>query len=162
MVNIAIRPAEESECDVLTKISFAAKRYWNYPEAYFDIWKTELTITADYIKDNYVYVAEENGQIIGYFSVLEVQEDFMVGNVLLKKGFWLEHIFISPEFIGWGIGTQLISAAKSICIKGNIDGLFVLSDPYAKGFYEKMGAKYKGEVPSSIKGRTVALFELKI
>ncbi|SDH64122.1 GNAT family N-acetyltransferase [Desulfosporosinus hippei] len=162
MVKIAIRPAEESESDVLTMISFAAKRYWNYPEAYLDIWKTELTITADYIKDNYVYVAEDNGQIIGYISVLEVQEDFMVSKVLLRKGFWLEHIFILPEFIGLGIGTQLIGAAKSICVKGNIDGLSMLSDPYAKGFYEKMGAKYMGEVPSSIKRRTVALFELKI
>ena len=161
-VKIAVRPAEDCENDILTKLSFAAKRYWNYPEAYFDIWKTELTITSNYIKDNYVYVAEIADQIVGYFSIVEVQENFLVGEVLLRKGFWLEHIFILPEFIGLGIGTQLIGAAKTICLKENIHCLSILSDPYARGFYSKVGAEYKAEVPSNIKGRTVSLFELKI
>ncbi|EHQ89100.1 GNAT family N-acetyltransferase [Desulfosporosinus youngiae] len=161
-VKIAVRPAEDCENDILTNLSFAAKRYWNYPEAYFDIWKTELTITSNYIKDNYVYVAEVAGQIVGYFSMVEVQEDFLVGEILLRKGFWLEHIFILPEFIGLGIGTQLIGAAKNICVKENIHCLSILSDPYATGFYKKVGAKYRNEILSNIKGRTVSLFELKI
>lgn len=161
-VKTAVRPAEDYENDILTELSFAAKRYWKYPEAYFDIWKPELTITSNYIKDNYVYVAEVAGQIVGYFSIVEVQEDFLVGEVLLGKGFWLEHIFVLPEFIGRGIGTQLIDAAKTICAKENIRCLSILSDPYATGFYSKVGANYRDEVPSNIKGRTVSLFELKI
>lgn len=53
-MNILIRRAEDKECNTLTSISFAAKRYWKYPEEYFDIWKDELTITEDYINQNEV------------------------------------------------------------------------------------------------------------
>jgi hypothetical protein len=45
--------------EALTKISFAAKGYWNYPEAYFEIWKDELTIGSDYVQENDVFVYEK-------------------------------------------------------------------------------------------------------
>ncbi len=41
--------AEEAE--ILTEISFQSKGYWDYPPEYFDIWKDELTITGDYIRN---------------------------------------------------------------------------------------------------------------
>lgn len=77
-----------------------------------------MTITPQYIDDNMVFV---------------------------KKGFWVEHIFIDPGFIGKGISC-----------------LYIFSDPYAVGFYDNIGANYCGESPSSIEGRTVALYQLKI
>src|SRR5690242_4515180 len=91
-----IRKALEHESDVLTDISFSSKRYWNYPEEYFDVWKDELTITPAYINRNLVCVAEVNGQIVGYLSIVEVENDFWAGTVFVKKGYWLEHIFIRP------------------------------------------------------------------
>lgn len=161
-MDILIRPALMSESSVLTDISFASKRHWQYPDSYFDIWKDELTITSSYIKDNIVYVAEKNGQVIGYFSLVEVKNDFWAGKVFVKKGFWLEHIFILPGYIGKGIGTQLMGYLVSICKKRGIGKVRILSDPYARGFYDKIGARYIGESPSSIEGRTVSLYELGI
>ncbi|AET69898.1 putative acetyltransferase [Desulfosporosinus orientis DSM 765] len=161
-MKITIRPARDNENDALTNISFTSKNYWNYPQEYFDVWRRELTITSDYINTNIVFVAEVDEIVAGYFSIAEVKEDFFTGQVMIKKGFWLEHLFILPEFIGQGIGTDLMFKAKNICAQMKIDRLYIFSDPNAKGFYDKLGAKYIGESPSSIEGRMVSLFELEV
>jgi GNAT superfamily N-acetyltransferase len=161
-VNLIIRKAQHTESEALTDISFASKRFWNYPKEYMDIWKNELTITPTYINQNLVFVAEADTMLVGYFSIVEIQEDFWAGKVLVKKGFWLEHIFIKPEFIGKKIGAELIAFLKELCKKNKIERLFIFSDPNAKGFYDKVGAKYIEESPSSIEGRTVSLYELAI
>jgi hypothetical protein len=64
------------DSEVLTQISFASKRKWNYPEEYFEIWKDELAITSFYIQNNNVYIGECEGQVIGYFYLVEVKNDF--------------------------------------------------------------------------------------
>ncbi|HVJ49439.1 GNAT family N-acetyltransferase, partial [Desulfitobacterium sp.] len=161
-LNIIIKRANEEDSTELTSISFAAKRYWNYPDEYFEIWKNELTITPDYLNQNTVYVAQVDGKVIGFFSIVEVKENLWTGRFLMQRGFWLDHIFIQPEFIGKGIGSELISFAKEMCRRDNIDHLFLLSDPKAKGFYNKVGAQYIEEVPSNIEGRTVSLYRFAI
>jgi len=112
-LQLSIRPAVVSDSEALTNISFSAKRYWNYPEEYFKVWKAELTITPAYIQNNKVYVAEVEGQTVGYFSLVKVEDDFWAGKVFVTKG-----------------------------------------------FYNKIGARYLAESPSSIDGRMVSLFEL--
>lgn len=161
-MQICIRKAVASQSEILTEISFAAKRYWNYPEEYFEVWKDELTITGAYIEENIVYVAEQDGKIVGYFSIAEVKEAFWAGEISVQKGFWLEHIFILPDFIGMGIGSELINFAKGLCKENGIEKLFIFSDPNSRGFYDKLRARYIIESPSSIKGRTVSFYELVI
>ncbi|WP_006716075.1 GNAT family N-acetyltransferase [Desulfitobacterium metallireducens] len=157
-----IRRAEGKESNILTSISFAAKRYWKYPEEYFDIWKDELTITEEYINENEVYVADVDDKAIGFISIVEVKNDFQAGELLIRKGFWLDHIFVHPSFIGRRIGSELIFFARGLCRERNIGFLHILSDPNAKGFYESINAQYIEEVPSNIKGRNVSLFKLPI
>jgi len=161
-MNIVIRPATINDDEVLTNISFASKRYWKYPEQYIEVWKDELTITPSYILKNTVHVAEVTGQVAGYFSLVEVKEDFWAGKVFVNKGIWLEHIFVLPEYIGKGIGSKLIAVLRTKCKEMKIDKVNIFSDPHAKGFYDKLGACYIGEALSSIKGRTVSLYELHI
>ena len=161
-MNIEILYAKENESDILTSIAFAAKRYWNYPEEYFDVWKEELTITPAYINRNQVYVAKIDEKAIGFVSLVEVKDDFRVGELLITKGYWLDHIFMHPDFIGKSVGSDLISFVMEWCGKENISYLHILSDPNAKGFYDKVGAEYIKEVPSNISGRTVSLYKLDI
>ncbi|CQR73147.1 Acetyltransferase (GNAT) family protein [Sporomusa ovata DSM 2662] len=161
-MNVIIRSATINDSETLTRISFASKRYWNYPEKYFEIWKDELTITPTYITNNIVYVAEMDGQAIGYFSLVEVKEDFWAGRVFVNKGFWLEHIFILPEHIGAGIGSNLVAFLKEKCKEINVDKVNIFVDPNAKGFYDKIKADYLGEELSSIEGRKVALYKLQV
>lgn len=161
-MDIMISRAKDKESETLTTISFAAKRYWNYPEEYFDVWKDELTITPDYINHNEVYVAKFNEKIVGFISMVEVKNDFKVGGLWLRKGFWLDHIFVHPTFIGKRVGSKLVLFAKELCGKKNIRYLDILSDPNARGFYDRIGAQFIREVPSNIEGRTVSLYTLAI
>ncbi|MDF2633728.1 MAG: GCN5-related N-acetyltransferase [Pelosinus sp.] len=161
-MSLSVREASPSEGKILTDISFASKQYWNYPNEYFEIWKDELTISPAYIKNNVVYVAEVKGFVIGYISLVELNNDISAGNIIISNGFCLEHIFILPEYIGKGIGSRLIASLKEKCREMYIDKIYILSDPNAKGFYDKIGACYLEESPSNIEGRTVSFYELHI
>jgi len=157
-MNENIRIALPGEAGVLTEIAFTAKRTWNYPESYFEIWKDELTINKDYIHKNIVFVAEADYQVVGFYSIVVIQNNFMAGNVLVKKGFWLEHLFVKPSFQKKGIGRMLMEHALNYCEENWIDELRIFVDPNAVGFYEKMGAKFIENSPSSIEGREIPVY----
>jgi len=38
---LIIERAPDSDFETLTGIAFAAKRHWNYPDKYFEMWKEE-------------------------------------------------------------------------------------------------------------------------
>ena len=159
---ISINKAHDSDFETLTEISFAAKRHWNYPENYFDIWKDELTITKEYINKNIVFKALLSDTILGFYSIVENENDFWTNEIFVKKGFWLEHIFIRPEFHKMGVGRLLINHAKIISKSKNISNLQIFVDPFAKGFYDKIGAEFLYESNSSISGRLIPIYDLKI
>jgi GNAT superfamily N-acetyltransferase len=157
-MNEKIRIALPGEADILTEIAFTAKRTWKYPESYFEIWKDELTITKEYVSNNIVFVGESDNQVVGFYSIVVVPNDFMAGNVLVKKGFWLEHLFVKPSFQNKGIGRMFMEHALSYCEENWIDGLKIFVDPNATGFYEKMGATFIENTSSSIEGREIPVY----
>jgi GNAT superfamily N-acetyltransferase len=159
---IQIVKADESDDPILTEISFAAKRHWKYPDNYFDLWKNELTITKDYINQNTVYKALYGGLVLGFYSIIENKIDFYSGEILVKKGFWLEHIFIKPDYHKNGIGRLLMDHAKSISKNMKINELMIFVDPHAKGFYDRIGADYLYDSKSSIPGRWIPVYVLKV
>ena len=157
-----IRPAKKEEAEILTKISYKSKRYWNYPQEYFDIWKNELTISPEYIEKNEVFVFELSGAVVGYYSLVELPEDIEVSGITIKKGFWLEHMFIEPENIGKRIGTKMFDHLNKRCLLKDMNELGILADPNSRGFYEKMGCIYICDYPSTIKYRTTPYLQLII
>jgi GNAT superfamily N-acetyltransferase len=157
-----IRRAKIEEATILTKISFESKGYWDYPEEFFDIWSQELTISSEDIQNNDVFVFENVGRIIGFYSIVELKNDMVISGITLSKGFWLEHLFITPSSIGKGIGTQLFEHLRTRCASCGIDELGILADPNSRGFYETMGCEYRREYPSTIKNRTIPYLQLKI
>jgi GNAT superfamily N-acetyltransferase len=157
-----IRKAEIQEAEILTNISFASKGYWKYPKEYYEIWSNELTIRSDYIQNNNVFVFENDGEIIGYYSIVELKDDIEISGITINKGFWLEHMFIEPKSIGKGIGTKMFEHLQEKCISLGVHELGVLADPNSRGFYEKMGCEYKREYPSTINNRTTPYLQLKM
>lgn len=154
-----IRQAKPEEHRILTEISFASKKYWNYPAHFIDIWKKELTITKDYIQQNNVFIVEAEKTVAGYYSLVELQNDVQISGITLKAGLWLEHMFIRPPFIGNGLGRDLFYHCLKTCTYKNFSAIKILSDPNAKGFYQKMGCHYLSEYPSTIEGRTTPYLE---
>ncbi len=150
-MEITFRKAREEDAEILSRISFAAKRHWNYPEECFAVWKEELTITPEYIQKNTVLIAEAGGETVAYASVVSEGGESC-----------LQHIFVLPLCIGKGIGAKLLAEMKTTCAAQGISRLTIFSDPHAQGFYDKMGACYVDEIPSNIPGRNVAMYELAI
>lgn len=157
-----IRQAKIQDAEILTKISFGSKGYWGYPKEFYDIWSRELTINSDYINNNDVFVFEKYGNIIGYYSIVELKDDIERAGIRISKGFWLEHMFIEPRSIGKGIGTKMFDHLRKRCGSRGINELGILADPNSRRFYEKMGCVYKHEYPSTIKNRTTPYLQLKI
>lgn len=157
-----IRPARRSEGPALTELTFAAKRTWGYPEAYFETWREELTITPAYIEENTVCLAETTRCLSGYYTILYNPAEKKVCDAVIEKGFWLDHIFVAPNFFGRGIGTLLIRHACDTAHRLGANWLRILAEPKAAGFYRKMGGEYVGEFPSNIDGRTTPCFHLQI
>src|SRR4051812_35830161 len=103
-----IRKAVPEDSDALTAISFRSKRVWPYPEANFEKWSDELTITSAYIVTNTVFLAYNKSSVAGYYSIVNPSPKVSVQQTECN----LDHLFISPEFIGQKIGTQLFRHAR--------------------------------------------------
>ncbi|MCP4343837.1 MAG: GNAT family N-acetyltransferase [Desulfobulbaceae bacterium] len=149
-----IRPAQLEEAEILTDISFTAKRYWNYPEEYYNIWAGELTISPAYIGSNDVWVYEIDREIHAYYSLVVLDKEIKVAGIVIEPGHWLEHMFVRPSHIGHGIGSELFTHLRARCMKKKIEALNILVDPNAREFYQKMGCGYVQDFPSTIVGRT--------
>jgi GNAT superfamily N-acetyltransferase len=146
-----IRPAAADEASVLTSMALEAKRYWGYPEHWIKHWESDLTISSDFIHDNHVYVAEENGQIQGFYALI------VTGNKAE-----LDHMWVKPALIGTGIGKELFLDAMERAAALKVIAVEISSDPNAAGFYRRMGATEIGESDASFDGVTRKLPRLKI
>jgi GNAT superfamily N-acetyltransferase len=161
-MTITFEKAHTADHMQLTDLTFRSKRYCNYPDRYYDIWRDELTITEDYLSKNLVYTARTGGMILGYYAIVKADEDYWAGRVFIHKGYWLEHNYIRPEYIGQGIGTKLMEHALEQCRKLGIPRLYFFADPHAESFYRKFGARFIAKADSSIEGRLLPLYELSV
>ncbi|EJS55399.1 GNAT family N-acetyltransferase [Bacillus nitratireducens] len=145
-----IRKALLSEANELSELALYSKATWNYSEEFILACKEDLTITEEYIKNNFVYVLENDNTKIGFFS-------------FLRNDNALDFLYMHPRYRGKGYGKILwefvIEQAEGLGIKSfTID-----SDPNAKGFYLKMGAKLIGETPSTVcKDRLLPLLKYDV
>ena len=154
-----IRKAREDEAELLSRLSLESKQYWNYPQAYFDIWNAELQISRDYIAENDVWVFVDRGEKLAFCSMVHLEHDMDAGPCVLKRGYWLDHLFVLPAYIGRSIGRQLFEHLATVCRTNRIEMFSILADPNSRGFYERMGCAYIREVASSIPGRTTPLLK---
>jgi GNAT superfamily N-acetyltransferase len=127
--SLLFRPASGRDAERLTAIAYAAKRHWGYPETWMEAWRDELTVTPEYIRTQPVVVARQSGRIVGFFGLL-----------ILQDGAWLQHFWLKPDCIGWGLGRAMFAEAVRITRSSGRTELRITSDPNAEGFYRKMGA----------------------
>ncbi len=146
-----IRPASEDEAAALTQIALDAKRYWGYPEHWIKHWEADLTITSDFIRNNQVYVAEKEGVISGFYALCVTDQQAE-----------LEHMWVTPEAIGTGVGKELFLDAMERAATLQVREIGISADPNAAGFYERMGATHVGDTDASIDGQARKLPRLKI
>src|SRR5919199_4655177 len=137
-----IRRASPGDADPLTRIAFAAKRYWGYPERWIEQWSESLTITPGFVRRNEVYAAVVEGEIVGFYA--------LVGE---GQRIELEHLWVSPEHIGAGIGRALFDHAARRAASLGASSLGIEAEPNAEGFYRRMGARRVGEISYPLDGQ---------
>lgn len=142
IVDIQIRRARVDEADALTKVAHAAKRHWQYPENWIELWKEDLTITNDFIANNEVYVALIDDEIAGCCA--------LVVNGSVAE---LEHMWVKPDYMGSGVGRSLFLKIRERAAEFNLPIVELTADPNAEAFYKRMGATRVGEVRSEIEGQ---------
>ena len=145
-----IRSATPEDAATLTTIALDAKRHWGYPENWIKHWESDLTISSEFIRDNHVYVAEDEGEIRGFYALCVAGDKAE-----------LEHMWVTPAMIGTGIGKELFLDAMERAAKLNVNAVEISSDPNAAGFYKRMGATQIGEIDSSIEGQPRKIPRLK-
>jgi GNAT superfamily N-acetyltransferase len=150
-MNIHIRRTLPEEADTLSQIALSAKAYWGYPERWMEIWAPLLTITPEFVSSAVVWVAEVNGGLAGFYAL-----------ILVKQRVNLEHLWILPAYIRKGIGRALFEHALARCREMQFQGLEIVSDPNAQGFYERMGAKKVGVSVDEVDGELRSLPVMEI
>jgi GNAT superfamily N-acetyltransferase len=139
---VDIVPATPHDADALTRIAFAAKRYWGYPESWIQHWRDSLTITREFVRNNGVYVAVSGGGPCAFYALTGAGCELE-----------LEHLWVSPGWIGSGVGRLLFEHAMREAARRGASAVAIEADPNAEGFYLRMGARRVGENVYEIEGR---------
>ncbi|MFJ8530433.1 GNAT family N-acetyltransferase [Bacillus sp. NPDC094106] len=146
-----IREALLKETNELSELALSSKATWDYSEEFIQACKEDLTITEAYMKNNYVYVLENEGVKIGFFSFLRTEEDA------------LDFLYLHPNYKGKGYGKVVWKGVVEKAAELGIKRFTIDSDPNAKGYYMKMGAKLIWETPSTVfNNRTLPLLQYDV
>lgn len=138
---IQIQPARAEECSDLTDLARASKASWGYPHEWLIEWAGELTITPEYLASASVYVARSDSGLAGLVGVKDGDH-----------GPEIEHLWVSPNAQGRGIGLALVRKAIQHAQERGWTALRILSDPNAEPFYERLGAVRVGDESAPVAG----------
>lgn len=145
--SIQFRLAEAGDLPELNRISLASKRYWGYPDDWLEHWKDELTVTKKQLREQYVLLAENEAQVIGFIAIAQNEDHYEI-----------LHLWISPEHIGKGCGRSLLRSALNTYCQA-VQPVMVTADPNAEAFYRKEGFQTVGRVASYPPGRMLPVMK---
>ena len=147
-----IKKAIPSDAQKLSDLTLKSKSYWKYSADQLEKWKSDLTITAEYISSSEVYKLMEGNQLMAYYAYFSLD----------KKRVKLDNMFIHPDYIGKGLGKLLLD---DLFNRARIQGFAKVeldADPHAEEFYKKMNFRVVGKVESSVKNRFLPIMEKDI
>lgn len=141
-LNFTVSPACSRDAIELTRIAHVAKRYWGYPDQWMALWRDQLTVTPQDIASQPTFVARDGDRVLGFCAVSQR------GDVAC-----LEHLWLLPDAMGRGVGRALFEQAVRLAELQGAATLEVESDPYAVGFYRRMGCRMAGETVYDLDGQ---------
>ena len=141
MSGLEIHPACPDDHADLTAIAQAAKAHWDYPPEWLEAWRSQLTITPEYLRAHHVFVAQGDEGIFG-FAALVVEDAHAE----------LDHFWVRPTAMGRGVGRRLFEHVVRQAERLGLAGFEIESDPYAEDFYLHLGAVRTGEVERPVLG----------
>ena len=153
-MQVTLRKATGDDADALTDLAHRAKAHWGYSPSWMRQWDAQLTILPGYIEMHHVWVAECDRAIVGMCALEDRGPRWM-----------LEHVWVEPGLHRSGIGSRLVLRALDMARAEHATVVELLSDPYATGFYDRLGARHVGDVPAPMPGardRTLPRYEFAL
>lgn len=142
LLMISIRRVNPAQANELSKIAFAAKAHWGYPQRWMDMWIPQLTFNPGYFEQYESWAAFDEEQPVAFYTWEERR-----GNA------WLENLWVLPDYMGQGVGKTLFLHAVHQSRQRGYKRLQLEADPHAVGFYEKMGMHKISERSYEIDGQ---------
>ena len=148
---IGIRRGRPDEFGRLREIAIAAKAHWGYELERVREWAEAGDFEPESLAKRLVYVAEAEGESIGWASLVPRGE---VG--------WLEDLWIEQRWIGRGVGRLLFEHVAAEARRLGARRLEWEAEPYARGFYERMGGAYVRDSEVTEWGRVLEVLGLSL
>jgi GNAT superfamily N-acetyltransferase len=149
---VIIDKAKSDEGDILTRLALASKQYWGYDDDFIERCRRELTVDANDIDSQRIFVAREDVDVLGFYVLRPMNETREE----------LDMLFVDPAFIGRGVGGALMLHAIDVARESGASVIVIVSDPYAAPFYEHCGGVLVGSSVSSSTGRTLPVYEVPL
>ena len=145
-MRVQIRQASPEDAALLTDLALRSKAYWGYGTELIELWRGELTITADLIGGQPTFVAHDGNRVLGFYSL-----------GLASESAELDHLWVEPGALRKGVGSALLVHALAEARSTGAHEVRVVSDPNAEGFYVRFGAIRVGEFESVPPGRVLPI-----
>ena len=149
MPDFTIQPAPLNSAPLLSVLALKSKAHWGYADELLKSWTHDLTVSEKMIQEMMVYKFISDAKIIGFYILNQPKE----------KSIELEFLFVLPNFIGKGIGNQLLNHAFSNAVSLNCKKMILLADPNAAPFYQSKGFVMIDRKESSIAGRFLPVMQ---
>jgi GNAT superfamily N-acetyltransferase len=128
---LSIRCAEPADLRAMNALMHGSRAYQG---AYYRIIE-DYFVTQDTLDHNAVFVAERDGALLGFYSlIVEGEAD-------------LDLMFVSDSAQGLGVGRALFDHMKRSAREHGFEAVSIGSHPPSVGFYERMGAARRGVSP---------------
>ena len=144
-----IKPYQGESLAMINDLILRAKGSWGYTSEQLDLWKADLNVTKADVVARYFFLGKITGRTILLYSLSEQS----------SKSCELEDCWVDPDFRGNGFGRAIFDDIGIQMKRRGWQSMRIVSDPFAAGFYRKMGAAQIGETPSKPKGRFLPVFE---
>jgi GNAT superfamily N-acetyltransferase len=134
--DVLIAPADRSNDPALRALSLRSKAFWGYDAHFMAKAAPLLALKPEWYAGGRVFAARCDGALAGVSVVLPPDADGAAE---------LAHLFVDPPFMGRGVGRALVNHAVARARDEGARLLTVLSDPFARAFYETCGARFLRE-----------------
>ena len=144
-----IKPYQGESLAMINELILRSKASWGYTREQLDLWKAGLKVTKADVAARYFFLGKITNRTILLYSLSEQS----------STSCELEDCWVDPDFRGKGFGRAIFDDIGVQMKRRGWERMRIVSDPFAAGFYRKMGAAQVGETPSTPEGRFLPVFE---
>jgi GNAT superfamily N-acetyltransferase len=134
---VTIRDAELGDMPALRRV-FRDSSLWNAADRPALLAHPEvLELSDNAVREGRTRLATVGEEVVGFATVAQADE-----------GIELEDLFVAPDWMRQGVGTELIRDVVRIAHDQGVDRVVVTANLGARAFYEHAGFRPDGETPT--------------